>query len=132
MLVQRLDQLDTFYYVVPMIRNDRITSLFSVDGLYGNFRGGHVLDNPVTKPFVDRDEVIKKVLNGPIDLGEQLGKIVIRDGAYCFYPLLVWKPCYESRSPYYPFYMISVGGRSIYIGYDGVVYPELHEMGRGA
>ena len=73
-LVQRLDQLDTFYYVVPMIRNDRITSLFSVDGLYGNFRGGHVLDNPVTKPFVDRDEVIKKVLNGPIDLGERARK----------------------------------------------------------
>ena len=39
-LVQRLDQLDTFYYVVPMTRNDRITSLFAVDGLYGNFRGG--------------------------------------------------------------------------------------------
>ena len=47
------------------------------------------------------------------------------------YPTLVWRPCQESRSPYYPFHQIAVGGVTIYVGYDGRVYPTLHNMGRG-
>jgi len=45
---------------------------------------------------------------------------------------MVWKPCYESRSPFYPFYLFTIGGTNIYIGYDGTIYPELNEMGLGA
>lgn len=131
-LVQRLDQPDTFYYLVPMIKNTDVTSLLSVDGLYGNFRGGHVLDSPISEPFVDKETVLEKVVNRPIDLGQKLGKVVIREGAYCLYPIMVWKPCYESRSPFYPFYMFTIGGTNIYIGYDGTIYPELNEMGLGA
>jgi hypothetical protein len=131
-LVHRLDQPDTFYYLVPMIKNNYVTSMLSVDGLYGNFRGGHVFDKPVAEPFIDRKTVVKRIVNHPIEFGQNLGKVVIREGAYCFYPIMVWKPCYESRSPYYPFYMITVGGSKIFIGYDGSIYPELHDMGLGA
>jgi hypothetical protein len=131
-LVQRLDLPDTFYYLVPMTRNDEVTAFLSVDGLYGNFRGAQVLDKPVRTPFVDRDRIIEKLLGQPVDLGEKIGRVVIREGAFCFYPIMVWRPCLESRSPYYPFYMITVGSRNIYVGYDGTIYSQLHEMGRGA
>jgi hypothetical protein len=131
-LVQRLDLVDTFYYLVPMVRNNEVTAFLSVDGLYGNFRGGLVLSKPTSTPFVPRSEIVEKILKAPIDLGDKLGRIVLRDGAFCFYPIMLWKPCYESRSPYYPFYMITVGGRNIYVGYDGKIYPTLHEIGRGA
>jgi len=132
LLVQRLDLPDTFYYLVAMRKNNQITSLLSVDGLYGNFRGGYVLDKPTTTLFVRREQILQDVINKPIDLEEKLGRIIIREGAFCFYPIMVWRPCYESRSPFYPFYMITVGRRNIYVGFDGVVYAELHEMGLGA
>ena len=131
-LVQRLDIPDTFYYLLPMTKNDRVTSLLSIDALYGNFRGGQVFDKPIRKPFVDRNSIIKELLGKPVDLGDKLGRVIIRDGTFCFYPIMVWKPCKESRSPYYPFYMITIGNRNIYVGYDGKFYSELHDMGRGA
>lgn len=130
-LVQRLDLPDTFYYLVPMAVQEGITAMLSVDGLYANFRGGQVLAEPLRRPFVGREEAIKRALSEPIELGEKLGKLVIREGAFCFYPIMVWRPCRESRSPYYPFYMITVGSRNMYIGYDGTIYPELHDIGPG-
>ena len=54
------------------------------------------------------------------------------DGAFCLNPIMVRKPRYESRLPYYQFYMITVGGRNIYVGYDGKIYPTLHEIDLGA
>jgi hypothetical protein len=126
-LVQRLDLNDTFYYLVPLAKDDEVTSLLSVDGLYGNFRGGIVLSKPIRKPFIDRDEAFKRIVNQTIDLGEQLGRIMIREGAFCFYPLMVWRPCRESRSPYYPFFMITIGTRNIFVGFDGTIYPGLHQ-----
>ena len=88
--------------------------------------------NQLTRLLLPRSEIIEKLLKVPIDLGDKLGRIILRDGAFCLYPIMVWKPCYESRSPYYPFYMITVGGRNIYVGYDGKIYPTLHEIGLGA
>jgi hypothetical protein len=131
-LVQRLDIPDTFYYLLPMERNQKVTAFLSVDALYGNFRGGQVLDKPVRNPFVDRKRIIRKLLGHPVELGDKLGKVIIRDGAFCFYPIMVWKPCQESRSPYYPLYMITIGNRSIFVGYDGKIYSQLHDMGLGA
>lgn len=131
-LVQRLDIHDTFYYLVPFARDNGLTLVLSVDGLYGNFRGGLVLGKETPKPFIDRDEAYKRIVNQHIDLEDQDGRITIRKGAFFFYPLMVWRPCRESRSPFYPFFMITVGSKNIYIGFDGTIYPELHDAGPGA
>ena len=130
-LVQRLDLPDAYYYIVPMVRNGAVTVMLRVDGLYGNFRGGRTFLEPVRRPFVDGKEVLQKLIARPIELGDKKGYLVIRKEAYCFYPTMVWRPCKESRSPYYPFYMVTVGAHRIYIGYDGTVYTELHDIGPG-
>ena len=130
-LVQRLDLSDSFYYITPMKSREGVTAFLSVDGILGNFRGGQVLAKPVESPFISREDVRKKVLKHPVQFGEKLGRIRIREGAFCHYPIMVWKPCKESRSPYYPFQMITVGSTNIYIGYDGAIYPELHDLSQG-
>lgn len=130
-LVQRLDLPDAFYYIVPMIRNRAVTAMLQVDGLYGNFHGGKTFVRPIERPFVDGKKVLEKLIAKPIELGDKRGKIIIRKEAYCFYPTMVWRACMESRSPYYPFYMVTVGANRIYIGYDGTVYTELHDIGPG-
>jgi len=131
-LVQRLDLPDAYYYLVPMLRKDTVTALISIDGLYGNLGGARALPEPVRWPFVDGKEVFEKIIEKKhIELGDRRGKLVVRKRAHCFYPIMVWRPCKESRSPYYPFYMVTVGDNRIYIGYDGTVYTELHGIGLG-
>jgi len=130
-LVQRLDKVDTFYYLVPMQRGGESTALVSIDGLYGTFNGAHGLAEPTRSLIVPREEVLKLLVNQTVNFDERLGGTIIREGALCFYPTMVWRPCWESRSPYYPFYQITVGGNQIYVGYDGTVYPVLHDLGKG-
>lgn len=130
-LVQHLDVPDTFYYLVPMEKSGGITALLSVNGLYGNFEGGQAFRKPVRKLFLTRQDIVERLLGSPVELGEKLGRAPLREGAFCFYPIMVWKPCQESRSPYYPFHMITVGNWRIYVGYDGTVYSELHDFGPG-
>ena len=131
-LVQRLDIHDSFYYLVPFAKGDGVTLILSVDGLFGNFRGALILGKPTLHPFIDRDEAYKRIVNQPIDFGDQDGRIMVREGAFCFYPLMVWKPCRESQSPFYPFYMFTIGRKNIYVGFDGTVHSELHQGPPGA
>ena len=133
-LVQRLDLPDTYYYLIPMKTDKGTTAMLSIGGLHGEFQGGQAFTKPakeILKRPVDVSKELKNSLSKPIELGERLGKLIIREGAYCFHPLMVWRPCEESRSPYYPFYMITVGNRQIYIGYDGQIYPRLHDLNPG-
>ena len=64
-------------------------------------------------------------------LPDQRGSLLVRPRAATIYPLLVWKPCVESLSPYYPFHMIIVGDHRLYIRSDGKVFTELHDAGPG-
>jgi hypothetical protein len=130
-LVQRLDLPDSYYYLVPMLRKDEVTAMISIDGLYGNFGGARVYPKPVRRPFVDRGKVFEELIGQKIELGDRRGKLILRKKAHCFYPIMVWRPCKESRSPYHPFYMITVGDNRIYIGYDGTIHSELHGIGLG-
>jgi hypothetical protein len=134
-LVQRLDRLDSFYYIVPMQTGEqnRVPVAVSVDARFGQYRqsialrdgGAHVL------PMLDRNAVIGKVVDQVIDLGDQVGRIPIRPEAHCLYPILVWEPCRESLSPFYPFYMFTIGAYRLYVRIDGAVFTQLHTFDRG-
>ncbi|MBA7491744.1 hypothetical protein ES702_02292 [subsurface metagenome] len=131
-LVQRLDRPNEFYYIIPFLKGKReISVVAKMDALFGNILGAKVLTKPLEKLIISQDVVKEKVIGQNIELGKRMGKLKVHPEAYCLYPTLVWKPCYESRSPYYPFYMITVGSHQIYIGYDGKIYPELHDFGPG-
>jgi hypothetical protein len=128
-LVQRLDRRDTYYYIVPMTKKRAIPALVCIDGRYGNYQqaartsdpGGNALGDLNFDPKV----ALKTALSKPIDLGRQ-GKLQLRPEACVIYPMLVWRPCRESMSPYLPFFMIIAGNRRIYVSVDGRVLPQLH------
>lgn len=131
-LIQRLDSPNEFYYLVPFLNyKEKISVVAKMDALFGNIQGATGLKKPLEKLIISQDVVKEKVIGQSIELGRKMGKLKVHPEAYCLYPTLVWKPCYESRSPYYPFYMITVGSHQIYIGYDGKIYPELHDFGPG-
>jgi hypothetical protein len=135
-LVQRLDRLDTFYYIVPMQASARaVSALVCVDGRFGDYRQAIALPNRGANALTDltfeSKSALSHVLGQKIELGDRQGQLLIRAGAYSLYPTLVWKPCRESLSPYYPFHMLTIGDHRIYIRVDGQVFTQLHDQDRG-
>ena len=130
-LVQRLDRRDNFYYLIEMHRNGVPTAILRADALDGTFHGALSLANVPRAPIISAADATAAARRAVIDRGDGQGRIVLRDGAFSLYPTLVWRPCQESRSPYYPFHQITVGADTIYVGYDGRVYASLHDLGRG-
>jgi hypothetical protein len=49
----------------------------------------------------------------------------VRDGLVGEHPVLVWKPCLQSRSPFLPFYQLSVGDSFVYYRVDGERFSKL-------
>jgi hypothetical protein len=134
MLVQRLDRRDTYYYIVPMgPGRRRASAAVSVDARFGDYRQAVALPREggeILAP-IDREAALKRVLGRRFDLGEGRGRIPVRDRLFCLYPTLVWKPCLESLSPFYPFYMLTLGADRLYVRIDGEVFTTLHDDVRG-
>ena len=67
------------------------------------------------------------VIDRVFDLDDRLGRIRVRPEALCLYPILVWKPCRESLSPFWPFHMFTVGAYRLYVRIDGTIFTALHD-----
>lgn len=128
MLVHRLDQLDSYYYIVPMERHEDIAAAVLVDARFGNYcesiavppRGQSLLTAMAPKT------VEGLVAGKQFRLDETREALRVRNEAFCIYPTLVWQPCLESLSPFLPFHMITVGDRKLYIRVDGQIFTTLH------
>jgi hypothetical protein len=133
-LVQRLDRLDTYYYVVPFeTPRKAVMAAASVDARFGDYRQAIALPEGGTEILTTphRTAVIDMIVGRQVQLEEPLGRIKMRREAYCLYPMLVWKPCRESLSPFYPFHMFSIGSHKIYVRIDGQIFTKLHDDVRG-
>lgn len=129
MLVQRLDRTDSFYYIVPFEgRNKAAVSAVSVDARFGDYRQSIAVPEGGSGLIVaeEANVVLKRLIGRRLDLEEPLGRLRVRKEALCLYPMLVWRPCRESLSPYYPFHMLTVGDLRIYVRIDGHVFTKLH------
>jgi len=133
-LVQRLDRADTYYYIVPYeTRQKTIAGAVSVDARFGDYRQAIALPEGGTGIMrTPSTEVVRELILGRrVQFEEPLGRIRIRKEAFCLYPTLVWKPCLESLSPFYPFHMFTIGSRRIYVRIDGQIFTALHDNVRG-
>lgn len=124
LIVERLDRPNNFYTLVPFTAARRTLAFVSVDGRFGEYLQSALLPK-VNRPFLSREDAFKLVVGQRIDLGRQRGRIFVREGAICMYPHLVWRPCKESLSPYYPFYMFTVGDYRLYVRLDGAIFASL-------
>ena len=125
-LVQRLDGLDRFYAVVPFDSDNGTVAFAAVDGRWGDYMQAVLLPKPQSKrSWLTREQAAELVVGKRIDLGGYKGRLHVRKRALCIYPHLVWRPCLESLSPYYPFYMFTVGNETIYVRVDGALFTSL-------
>lgn len=127
-LVQRLDVADSFYCLVPFVDDRGAVAVVDVDGRFGNYRQAMALAEAERSllSVLDDDHVRE------LTLGQRFGSeggrrsVLVREEAFCLYPMLVWQPCLESLSPFFPFHMVTVGDERIYVRVDGAVFTQLH------
>jgi len=130
-LVLRLDRPDTYYYLLPWQREEKTTAFVQVDARFGIFNSIQLLTSPMREWLVSRESVAKRIDGLKLEIKEDGVRFIIRPGAYCVSPTLVWMPCRESFSPHLPFYQITIGGQKIYARIDGKVFTKLNTTGRG-
>jgi hypothetical protein len=125
-LVQRLDRIDSYYALVPFETNKGVVAFAAVDGRWGDYMQSVLLPNPQKAGArLTLEQAFKLIVGQRVDLGGRKGRLLVRKEAVCMYPHLVWRPCLESLSPYYPFYMFTVGNERIYVRIDGAVFSSL-------
>lgn len=134
MLIQRLDRLDSFYYIVPVQEAPGVTPLVvAVDARSGEYRQSAIsrADSGGIFSVLGRKASSERVIGQTVELPNQMGRLLVRPEAVCQYPHLVWKPCRESLSPFFPFHQFTVGDHRIYVRSDGAVFTQLHDTLRG-
>lgn len=135
-LVQRLDRLDSFYYIIPYETGENNSSaLVSVDARFGDYKQAAMLPEPAPHMLnvkqKQKSRLLADVLKSKFTLKDNLGELIVRPEAFCLYPTLVWKPCKESLSPFYPFHMFTIGAHKIYVRIDGKIFTSLTDTGKG-
>lgn len=127
-LVQRLDKLNDFYYLVPFFgKTKNIHSLISIDGKFATYQESAFIERPGKTISFDplSHKQILRLLGKGVRLRQEKKLLRIHPQAMCIYPILVWRPCKESMSPYMPFHMVTVGSHQLYIRVDGKIFSEL-------
>jgi hypothetical protein len=124
--VQRLDRPHEFYSIVPFRIARGTAAVAAVNARWGDYQQAALLPKLRGDLYgLNREAALKLVVGKRIDLGNDLGRFLVRSGAVCLYPYLVWRPCRESLSPYYPFHMLTIGRHRLYVRIDGEIFTSL-------
>jgi hypothetical protein len=125
-LVHRLDHDDSFYSLVSYRSDVKTNAVASVDARSGQYLRAALLPEKGGDPIrLDAEAATELVAGRLVDLPRGRGQLRVRKEAMALYPHLVWRPCPESPSPFYPFYMFTVGDRRIYVRVDGAIFSSL-------
>ena len=128
LLVQELDEPDSYYYIVSFLQGGRETARVMIDAADGELlevaavsESGGALQ-PYVTPAAALDRLHAEGAKVP-----ESDRFQIRPGLVGQHPVLVWKPCGQSSSPFLPFYQYSVGDSFVYYRLDGRRFDELTE-----
>lgn len=131
LLVQRLDRLNSYYYIIPRETSNGVVAFTQIDARFGLFQGLRLLERPLEMKIPDKENILKQIAFKNIRIEEKSARVKIFPEALCIPPALVWQPCWESWSPHLPFYQVNVGGYVIYVRIDGEIFTHLTTSGKG-
>ncbi len=128
-LVQRLDRLDSYYWIVPTLDAlGAICAAVGVDAHSGGYQQTMAMPDPGASifGFAEARKVMDHVLGRRFDLPAGAGSLFVRPQGLSMHSALVWRPCRESLSPFYPFRMLLLGAHRLYVRvFDGAVFTKL-------
>jgi len=128
-LVQRLDRANSYYWIVPAVDTQGgLRAAVRIDARYGTYQQTASVKDPQAKMFgfSKLEEVTDHVMRQRLELPHNGGRLTIHSEALSVHSCLVWKPCLQSLSPFYPFRMVTIGALRLYVRiFDGAVFFDL-------
>ncbi len=126
-LVQRLDLADSFYWIVPRLRDGVTTSAVSIDARFGDYQETLAVPGERRAGLfaLDRDDVERVLTERRFELPRNQGQLVVRPGLVTVTDHWVWRPCTESLSPFWPFRLATYGDHRLFVRSDGAVFTHL-------
>jgi hypothetical protein len=127
-LVQRLDDFDSYYYIVALTTDGIETARVIVDAHDGTYSEVAAIPEQGKRlpPYLPSPELKNRLAAQGDRVTSEL-PYQLRAGAIGDHPIPVWKPCGQSSSPFLPFYQYSIGDAFVYYRVDGERFDELTE-----
>lgn len=125
-LVQRIDRKDAYYFIVPFNIASRETARFIIDGFTGKLTeaSGVTESDKSLSRYVSSREALDRMATVRA-ASKMKWQFEFRRELVGLHPVLVWKPCRQSASPFLPFHQFSVGSSLVYLRVDGQLFSEL-------
>lgn len=136
-LVQRIDRRDSFFYIVPFEDQGHIVSRMAIDARTGTVKEVQwIEDASASLPRWRSAQDILAGQKGPLfpprDSGATPAGSPPAPDTPRVHPVLVWRPCRESRSMFTPFHLVTGGDQQRYLRVDdGKVFERLTSGGKG-
>ena len=126
-LVQRIDRKDAYYFIVPFTIGSRETARFIIDGFGGKLMeiSGVTDSEKSLLRYLSPQEALDRMLRARVANKKMKWQFEFRRELVGLHPVLVWKPCRQSASPFLPFHQFSVGDSLVYLRVDGQLFSEL-------
>ena len=125
-LVQRIDRKDSYYFVVTFNIAGRETARFIIDAYSGKLTeaSGVTESTKSLQRYVSSQDALDRLITARA-ASKIKWEFEFRRECIGLHPVLVWKPCRQSPSPFLPFYQFSVGGSLVYLRVDGELFSAL-------
>jgi hypothetical protein len=125
-LVQRIDHKDAYYFIVPFNIATRETARLIIDAFSGRLVevSGVTEANKSLQRYVSSQEALDRMLTARA-ASKLKWQFEFRREHVGVHPVLVWKPCRQSVSPFLPFHQFSVGSSLVYLRVDGQLFNAL-------
>jgi hypothetical protein len=129
LLVQRLDQANSDYWLVPTLNsNGELRAMVGIDARSGDYHQALAIRdaNATILAYADVQAAAAQARAQSASMPADMRALLSQPGALTVPAPLVWRPCRESLSPFYPFRMITTGASTVYVRiFDGAVFAAL-------
>ncbi len=110
------------YWIVSLVRDGRPTALGYADAVTGDFLGVQAPPSE-SPPPLEAESLVIAALRADPNLGLREANL----DALVVHARRIWRPCYESMSPYSPFIRCTLSNTDYYVSPSGQCFTELHD-----
>lgn len=115
------------YYLVRLERERKPVGLARIRARDGEFLGVVAASTVHELPPYDHARVHRALAESAYSLYDVVTRAQIATGEFTLAPALVWKPCRESMSPYFPFVQIDIADTALYLAWSGRIHRQLND-----
>lgn len=131
--VRRLDRSGDDYFLVPIRQGNQLNVVVLVSARSGKYLQAIAAPGPRNSDIVylDGGSVVSSLAGKQVQCDLPPYRLSMPSEKWSVDAGLVWMPCRESLSPYFPFYVLISEQQRLYVRIDGKVFDRLNPVAGG-